>query len=148
MEKDGLDATFLSDNVYSSQIIIELRFAWPMRSARSIQSKRFADSDFNMSWYMYVDLHCTCVGHLALLLWLCLFYMCIQVNMYVYEAEFIQKYLHEKKKLLLWHSIRHIDISTTFYLLTIINPIRMSIRYIPMNRKSKTPQSVLHLLRI
>jgi hypothetical protein len=61
--------------------------------------------------------------------------------LYSYEMEFIQKLLHEKKKnLLLWPSIRHFDISTTFYLLTIINSIRMSIRHIPMIWKSKTPQ--------
>jgi hypothetical protein len=39
------------------------------------------------------------------------------------------------------------DISTTFYLMT-INPTHMSIRYIPMSRESKTPQSSPHLLRI
>ena len=33
-----------------------------------------------------------------------------------------------------------------FYLLTIINSIRMSIRYIQINWKSKIPQNVLHLL--
>jgi hypothetical protein len=70
--------------------------------------------------------------------------------LYSYEAEFIQKLPHEKieKNLLLWPSIRHFDISTTFYLLTIINSIRMSIRYIPINWKSKIQQSstsALHL---
>jgi hypothetical protein len=53
-----------------------------------------------------------------------------------------------RKNLLLWPSILHFDISTTFYLLTIINSIHMSIKYIQMNWKSKTPQGVLHLLRI
>jgi hypothetical protein len=34
-----------------------------------------------------------------------------------------------RKSILLWPSIRHFDVSTTFYLLTIINFIHMSIRY-------------------
>jgi hypothetical protein len=41
--------------------------------------------------------------------------------LYSYEAEFIQKLLHEKKNNLLWPSIRHFNISTMFYLLTTIN---------------------------
>jgi hypothetical protein len=45
----------------------------------------------------------------------------------------------EEKSLLLWPSIQHFDISTTFYLLTIINSSHMSIRYIQMNWKSKIP---------
>jgi hypothetical protein len=53
-----------------------------------------------------------------------------------------------RKKILLWSSIRHFDISITFYLLTIINSIHTSIRYIYMNWKSKKPQSVLHLVCI
>jgi hypothetical protein len=68
--------------------------------------------------------------------------------LFSYWAEFIQKLLHEKKNHLLFRPIRHCDISTKFYLLTIINSIHMSIRYIQINWKSKTPQSVLHLLRI
>ena len=56
--------------------------------------------------------------------------------LYSYETEFIQKLIHEKKKnILLWSSMRHLDISTTFYLLTMINFIHMSIRYIPVNLK-------------
>jgi hypothetical protein len=47
----------------------------------------------------------------------------LDLFLYSYEAWFIQKLLRE-----------------TFYLLTIINSIRLSIRYIPMNWKSKTPQ--------
>jgi hypothetical protein len=66
---------------------------------------------------------------------------------YMYKSIVIQvrsgRYLF-----LLWPSIRHFDISTTFYLLTIINSSHMSIRYIQMNWKSKIPQSLLHLLRI
>jgi hypothetical protein len=44
-----------------------------------------------------------------------------------YGAEFIQKLLRVKKNLLLWPSIRHIDISTTFYLLTTINSISFDV---------------------
>jgi hypothetical protein len=62
--------------------------------------------------------------------------------LYSYEAEFIHK-LHGKKK-----SIRHFYLSTVFYLLTTINSIHMSIQYISMSWKSKTPQSVPHLLHI
>jgi hypothetical protein len=49
-----------------------------------------------------------------------------------------------------WRTYSNPDphISMTFYLLAIINSIHMSIRYIPMNWKSKTPQSVLHLVRV
>jgi hypothetical protein len=56
--------------------------------------------------------------------------------LYSYEAKFIQKLFYMRRKsLLLWSSIRHFDISTTFYLLTIINSTHMSIRYIPVNWK-------------
>jgi hypothetical protein len=61
--------------------------------------------------------------------------------LYSYEAEFIKKNFYTRRKnLLLWPSIRHFDISTTFHLLTIINFIH--------NWKSKTPRRVLRLLRI
>jgi hypothetical protein len=48
--------------------------------------------------------------------------------------------LHEKKNLLLCPSIRHFDISTAFFIVTMINFIHMSIWYIHMNWKSKTSQ--------
>jgi hypothetical protein len=54
--------------------------------------------------------------------------------LYSYEAEFIQKLLHdEKKKSLAVAFNSNFDISTTFCPLTIIISILMSIRYIPMN---------------
>jgi hypothetical protein len=67
--------------------------------------------------------------------------------LYSYKAEFIQK-LKEEEKNLLWHSVPHFNISTTFYLLTTIKSTHMWNQYITMNWKSKTRQSVPHLLRI
>jgi hypothetical protein len=61
----------------------------------------------------------------------------LDLFLYSYEVDFYMR----RKNLLLWPSVRHFDISTMFYLLTIINSIHMSIRYIQMNWKSKIPQS-------
>jgi hypothetical protein len=60
-----------------------------------------------------------------------------------YEVEFIQNLLHEKKK-----SLAVAFKSTFRYIDDVLSIKSFNFIYIPMNWKSKTPQSFLHLLRI
>jgi hypothetical protein len=66
-----------------------------------------------------------------------------------YEAEFVKKLLHEKEKKTLGVGFNStvISIYRHFYLLATMNSIHVLIRYIPISWKSKTPQSVPHLLK-
>jgi hypothetical protein len=51
-----------------------------------------------------------------------------------------KRFYMKRKNLLAWPSNRHFDISTKFYPITTVNSIHVSIRYIPMSWKLKTPQ--------
>jgi hypothetical protein len=69
--------------------------------------------------------------------------------LYSYEAELIQKLLHEKNKPLAVafnSTFYDLDTSTMLYRSTTISSIHMSILYTPVNLKAKTPQNHLLLL--